>query len=122
MQVRPSQKTTKLGTALTFEVADFRGTHRFPKGQEGLVFLYEEKRVISDKYTGLNIHRDERYAIRTDDTGQGWRIDRRGRFCDTAVYGLGKGRPSYWPTNHEAAAALEAVLEEIRTNSSVGTL
>ena len=121
MHVSPKQKTTNLRTATTFEVVDMQGQFGFPKGQGGLVFDHHEKRNITDKFTGLFIKRDARYVVRTDDTDKGWRIDQIRAWLPTeAVYGL--DRATHWDTNHEAAAALQGRLDEIRDNSSVGTL
>jgi len=119
MRVKAGTKKTKLRTKLSFYVYDFRGTRGFPKGDEGFCFEHREKRVIYCKYTGVAIKRDARYLIRTDDTGKGWRIDEVAGVLACAVYGV--DRESYWPSNVQAACALQAYLEEIRTTSSVGS-
>lgn len=118
MNIRPNQKTTKLRTRdKTFQVHDYRGVRRFPQDQGGFVFEYFERREIQDKFTGLPIKRNERYVIRTDNTGKGWRIDRFLKVGpDEAIYGLDGA--SYWRTNTAAAQALSDLLDEIRDNSS----
>jgi hypothetical protein len=119
MNVKPTQKTTNLGTSTTFKVYDLRGTNGFPQGQDGLVFEHREQRLIACKYTGESIKRDARYVVRTAAGESGWRIDRIPGFgLIEAVYG--ENRQSHWATNHEAAAALQWALDEIRDNSSLG--
>lgn len=114
-------KTTKLGTALSFKVYNLQMQNGFPVGSKGLVYEYLEQRTIQCKHTGLPIKRDARYAIRTDDTAQGWRIDLLPRVGPAeTVYGIGEGRPTYWSTAKLAAEALVGVLDEIRDNSSLG--
>ena len=113
-------KTTKLGTKLTFTVYDLQGQGGFPQGAEGLAYEHLEKRIIHCKYTGLPINRDERYILRTDDTGKGWRIDRIVKIGpNEAVYGLGESRLTYWASAKLAAKALSEVLDEIANNSSI---
>lgn len=121
MNVKPTQKTTKLGTTLTFEVLDLRGKRDFPQGQDGLVFVHHEKRTIRCKYTGCEIKRKARYAIRTAAGEQGWRIDLLPDYFlpPETVYGLAEGRPTHWASKEEAAQALVAVLDEIEHNSSL---
>ena len=120
MNVSPQQKSTRLRTKdVTFEVIDWRGRGGFPKGQKGLLFEHREARTISDKYTGLNIHRAARYIVRTAAGEEGWRVDEVHHLFPTeTVYG--PKRETHWATNHEAAAALQGHLDEIRDNSSVG--
>ena len=112
--------TTKLNTkALKFSVTDMQGKGGFPMGDEGFVYEYREQRVIKCRVTRLDIHRDVRYRIRTDDTGRGFRIDLLPKFGPAeAVYGLAEGRPTYWDSAEQAAAALVDVLDEIATNST----
>jgi hypothetical protein len=122
MHVNPTQATTKLRTGLTFNVHDLRGTNGFPKDQGGLVFEHNEKRLIRCKYTGESIKRDARYVIRTAAGEQGWRIDLLPKIGPAeAVYGV-TDRATHWPTNEAAAQALVEVLDEIRDNSSLGSL
>ena len=118
MNVKPTQKTTKLGTALSFKVYDFRGRNNFPTDQGGLVFEHLEKRVIRCKYTGREIKRNARYVVRTAAGQDGWRIDLLG-FVTEAVYGL--NHETHWKTNADAAKALSQRLDEIRDNSSLGS-
>ena len=113
-------KTSKLGTSLSFRIIDMRGQKGFPRGAKGLCYEYLEQRMIRCKNTGLIITRDARYALRTDHTNKGFRIDLLPRIGPAeAVYGLGEGRPSYWATAKEAASALVGVLNEIEHNSSL---
>ena len=119
MNVNPTQTTTSLRTGLLFEVYDFRGRDGWPEGQGGLVFNHFERRTIRCKFTGLPIERDERYVVRTDDTGKGWRVDRLPGFGPAETI-YGPDRADYFPTNHEAAAALAWALDEIRDDSSLG--
>ena len=117
MNIRINQISSKLGTKLIFKVYDFRGIRGFPQGQDGFQFECFERREIRDKYTGLPIKRDERYVIRTDDTGKGWRIDRIPKVGPAeAIYGIDGA--SYWPTNTAAAKALSDLLDEIWDNTS----
>jgi len=119
MQVNPNQKTTKLGTDLTFEVVDMRGERGFPRGQKGLAFRHQERRTIHCKFTGVPINRKADYVIQTDHTGKGWRIDHHEGFgLKTAVYG--PNREDYFPSHSAAASALKAHLDEIEHNSSIG--
>jgi hypothetical protein len=118
MNIGTNQKTTKLGTDLEFQVHDFRGVKGFPQGQKGLVFEHREQRVIQCKHSGMPIPRDERYVVRTDDTGQ-WRVDLRAKLGPfETVYGLDMA--TYWDTNHAAAWALSERLREIELNSTIG--
>ena len=122
MYIDPKSETTKLRTSLTFRVLDYRGRGGFPKGPLGLVFSHHEKRNIRCCVTGTPIKRDALYTIRTADGEDGWRIDRvPARGPAETVYGIGQGRPTHWATNQGAAAALEAVLNEIRDHSSLGS-
>ena len=112
-------KTTKLGTKLTLKVHDLQGQRGFPMGSKGLVYEYLEQRTIRCKYTGIEIKRDARYVIRTDACGQ-WRIDLLPKLGPAeTVYGVGEGRPDYWPTAKQAAQALVGVLDEIANNTSI---
>ena len=114
-------KTTKLGTKLTLKVYDFRGQSGFPTGSKGLVYEYRENRTIRCKFSGCEIKRDARYAIRTAAGEEGWRIDLLPGLGPTeTVYGLGEGRPTHWSTAKQAAQALSEVLDEIERNSSLG--
>ena len=118
MRINPTQKTTKLGTDVTFTVHDLRGVRGFPKDQRGLAFRHQERRVILCKVTGIEIRRHADYIVRTDDTGKGWRIDHmEGHGINTAVYGT--NREDYFPSNHEAAKALQKHLDDIRDNSTI---
>lgn len=120
MNTKPAQKTSKLGTKLTFTLIDMRGQNNFPRSQQGFVYEYLEQRVIRCKYTGCNIKRDARYVIRTDDNGWGWRIDLLPKLGPAeTVYGIGTGRPTHWFTAKLAAEALVGVLDEIAHNSSL---
>lgn len=120
MRIKDGQQTTRLGTTLKFRVYDLRGVRGFPQGQQGYVFEYREQRSIRCKYTGAEIKRDERYVLRTDDTGKGWRIDRLPKFGPAeAVYG--QNREDYWESAEDAAKALAWLQDEIRDNTSLGT-
>ena len=102
MDISDTDNNTTLGTSLTFLILDYRGKYDFPGDQNG--FVFEHRRSIP-KTTST-----EGYAIRTDDTGGGWRVDYIPQFGPKeTVYG--PNRESYWPTNEEAAAALELYLK-----------
>jgi hypothetical protein len=116
MNINPSQKTTRLGTALTFEVVDMRGRNGFPQGQKGLAFRHQERRTIYCGVSGLAIKRSADFILRTD--AKGWRIDHReGYGLNTAVYG--PNGEEYFPSNDEAAFALQQYLDDIRDNSTL---
>jgi hypothetical protein len=120
MNIKDTQKTTKLGTRLAFNVIDLRGRSGFPQGQGGLVFEHREQRTIRCKFSGIEIKRDARYTIRTAAGESGWRIDLLPKIGPVeAVYGVGAGRPTHWPTKEEAAQALVGVLDEIEHNTSI---
>jgi hypothetical protein len=94
MHVKPTQKTTKLGTDLTFDVLDLRGRQGFPEGQDGLVFVHKDYRQV-----GIS------FVVRTDSMCRGkWRVDRMVGPIAEAVYG--PNREDYFPTNTAAAVAL----------------
>lgn len=121
MNIKPNQKTTKLGTDLIFGIVDVRGSAGFPNDQRGFVFIHIEDRTIQCKNTGLPIHRKARYHIRTAADESGWRIDLSPVYGPLeTVYGLGEGRPTHWTTAKQAAQALSEVLDEIERNSSLG--
>lgn len=111
-------KTITLKTTLTFLEYDLRGTSGFPNTDQGFVYLHKEDRVLKCKYTGLPIKRQAEYAVRTDNTGYGWRVDFMPHLGPLeTVYG--EDGKSYWSTPEEAARALEAHLNRIATNAHV---
>ena len=114
MNVRPTQKSTRLGTELTFEVLDMRGRKGFPKGQTGLVFVHKDTRVVPCRLTGQSIHLNATYVVRTDTARpREWRVDHQdfGPLF-TAVYG--PDHESYFLTNEDAAATLVNHLEQVK--------
>jgi hypothetical protein len=118
MHIKPTQKTTNLGSDITFAVHDFQGDYGFPQGQGGLVFEHLEKRVIRCKYSGQAIGRNARYVIRTAAGEEGWRIDLMPPLGPIeTVYGL--DRETHWASNTAAAKALSECLDDIRDNSSL---
>jgi len=118
MYVKPSQKTTKLGVDLPFEVLDMRGRKGFPQSQEGLVFVHKDNRVVNCRLTRVPIQLRATYVIRTDHRGEGWRIDQHDLgSLFTAI--TGPDRQDYFPTNKAAAAALVAHLNKVATSTTI---
>jgi hypothetical protein len=100
--IKPTQKTTKLGTSLTFDVLDLRGRQGFPESQRGLVFVHKNTPRV-----GLT------FVVRTGSLGRGqWRVDMVGLIPE-AIYGPSQEviREDYFPTNEAAARALAKYLE-----------
>lgn len=111
-------KTIKLGTSLKFTVYDFRGQFDFPEDDNGFLYMYHELRTIQCRFTGKDIKRNERYAIRSDSGGKGWRIDRLVSYGPLeAVYG--EDGQAYFDTPKAAAKGLVWAQDEIARNTSV---
>ena len=93
---------TDLGTTLTFEVIDMRGTRGFPDDPRGLVYVHREDRELPERYGRAARRQQRTWVVRHGGQEQAWRVDLHSAFSLWEV-----GVPGTWSSPEEATAALE---------------